>query len=75
MTIPPITHTPVTSSNVQSYGYHPETQTLEVRFRGGATYQYHGITHAQVAHLKSAESVGSWVHTHLVKPKHPHTKL
>lgn len=69
-----IEHTPVTSSNLESAGYDPESHTLGVTFKGGSTYHYHGITPAQHADFQAASSKGSWVHQHLVKPKHPHTK-
>lgn len=69
-----IEHTLVDSSNLESAGYHPESQTLAVTFKSGGTYHYHGITPKQYEAFRSAESKGGWVHAHLVKPKHPFTK-
>ena len=33
----------VTSSNISSIGYSPETQTLEIEFKGGGVYTYHDV--------------------------------
>lgn len=34
---------PVQSSNIRAIGYDPATQDLEVHFRGGSRYRYHGV--------------------------------
>ncbi|OQX00458.1 MAG: hypothetical protein BWK73_48340 [Thiothrix lacustris] len=36
-------HVLVSSSNLRSVGYDPETATLEVRFRHGGVYQYYNV--------------------------------
>lgn len=57
-----ITHTPVAnSSNVASYGYDPESQTLEVKFHSGKTYRYPKTTQAEYDALRKAPSVGGHV--------------
>lgn len=39
----PINHQPVSSSNITSVGYDPDTQTLEVQFTSGGRYQYFDV--------------------------------
>jgi hypothetical protein len=61
-----ITHTPVAnSSNVASYGYDAESQTLEVKFHSGKTYRYPKTTQAEYDALKKAPSVGKHVSSNL----------
>lgn len=55
---------PVTSSNVDAVGYDAATQTMHVRFKGGATYIHHGVGPKDHAALVGSKSVGSHYHTH-----------
>ena len=65
--MPPITMTPVQSSQIHSIGHDPETNTMQVRFlagrgeqRGpGALYQYTGVSAEDFAAFEKAESKGS----------------
>ncbi len=68
--------TPVTSSQVHSIGYDPETLTLHVRFHDrtnkktdavirGATYAYAAIEPELHEALINAESIGGHFHTHV----------
>lgn len=63
----PIHHTPVTSSNIASIGYDPQTETLEVRFKGGRTASYSGVRAETHRALMSAESTGKAFNA-LIKP-------
>ena len=66
--MPPITMTPVQSSQIHSIGHDPETGTMQVRFlsgrgeqRGpGALYQYTGVSAEDFAAFEKAESKGSY---------------
>ena len=55
----------VTSSNISSIGYSPETQTLEIEFKGGGVYTYHDVDQAKADALMNAESVGKHFHAHI----------
>ena len=66
--MPPITMTPVQSSQIHSIGHDPETGTMQIRFlsgrgeqRGpGALYQYTGVSAEDFAAFEKAESKGSY---------------
>ena len=65
--MPPITMTPVQSSQIHSIGHDPETNTMQVRFlagrgdqRGpGALYTYQNVTPEDFSAFEKAESKGS----------------
>jgi len=49
---------PVTSSTIISVGYEPRTQTLEIEFQSGRTYQYKAVPPLAYKVLMSSYSVG-----------------
>jgi hypothetical protein len=57
-------HIGVKSSNVESIGYDPESQELQVKFKAhkegepGRCYSYAGVSHDQYRQFLNAESVG-----------------
>lgn len=53
---------PVTSSNMMSVGYDPETLTLEIEFSEGSIYQYSGVPRSVYTALMTATSKGSYFH-------------
>jgi hypothetical protein len=55
----------VTSSNISAIGYDPETETLEVEFKGGTVYSYSGVTPQQHSALINADSIGSHFHKNI----------
>ncbi len=57
--------TPVTSSNVASVGYDPNTMTLEVEFRNGSVYQYFDVPETVYQDLMSASSVGTYLNQNI----------
>lgn len=65
---------PVTSSNVHSVGYDPDTSTLEVEFKSGSVYQYSGVPQHHYDGMMSADSVGTYLNAH-IKNNYPYTKL
>ena len=67
-------HTPVSSSNLASVGYDPDTQTLEVTFKDGSTYAYAGVPASAYDGLMASDSLGSYLHRH-IKSRYAVTKL
>lgn len=53
-------HETVVSSNIDSIGFDPETQTLEVRFKHGGTYSYDGVAATTFEQFRSATSPGKF---------------
>lgn len=49
-------HEPVKSSMIESLAH--EGTTLHVKFKGGAVYEYQGVTPGQFHALKNSASVG-----------------
>jgi KTSC domain len=56
-------HKSVTSSNIESIGYDPSTQTLEVKFKSGGTYSYPGVSQQEYDDFEGASSLGSHFHS------------
>ena len=65
----------VVSNNIKSIGYDKETLTLEVEFRGGATYQYNQVPEGIYLGLMSAASTGSFFHQHIKKAGFTYRKI
>jgi hypothetical protein len=65
---------PVVSSNVDSIGYDPDTQTLRVRFNNGSAYEYMNVPAMEFEQLRSAPSVGSYLNRN-VKGNYPYQKV
>jgi len=55
----------VTSSNIVSVGYDPETQNMEVEFKGGGVYTYHDVDKAAHDAFINAESIGKHFHANI----------
>lgn len=51
---------PVASSMINSVGYDPETQTLEVEFNNGRVYNYGGVPQSEFDNMMQAQSVGKY---------------
>lgn len=56
---------PVSSSNVSSVGYDPETQTLEIEFNNGSIYQYFNVPQTVHEALMGASSVGKFLNAQI----------
>jgi len=50
----------VSSSNLHSVGYDPETMTLEIKFHSGGIYQYFNVPIQKVQGLLGAASKGGY---------------
>ncbi|MBI2849215.1 MAG: KTSC domain-containing protein [Chloroflexi bacterium] len=66
---------PVSSSNLNSIGYDPQSMILEVEFHSssGGVYQYSGVPQEIYGELMSAPSLGSFFHRH-IRDKYPYQK-
>lgn len=51
----------VTSSNVESIRYYEDSETLEIEFKNGATYQYFDVPQSVYNELENADSVGGYL--------------
>jgi hypothetical protein len=57
----------VTSSDIRSVGYGPESHILEVEFTSGGVYQYFGVPPSVHASLMQASSHGTYFASHIKK--------
>lgn len=65
----------VSSSNLKSVGYNPETKTLEVEFLNGGLYQYYNIPESIYNGLMAASSHGSYFNQYVKKGGYTYKKL
>ena len=57
--------TQVTSTDLCSVGYDPESLTLEIEFKKGAVYQYSGVPAEAYQGLMSAPSHGKYFNANI----------
>ena len=62
---------PVESSNISHVGH--EGDTLTIRFKSGATWNYHGVSARTHDELVNADSIGSYF-ARRIKPHYKGTK-
>jgi hypothetical protein len=62
----------VKSSQIESIGY--ADGTLAIKFAGGGTYHYEGVSAGLFAEMQKAESVGKFFGAH-VRNKFKHAKI
>lgn len=55
----------VDSSNVSAIGYDEDSQTLQVEFNSGATYQYFDVPQQVFEGMLDAGSVGQYLNQHV----------
>ena len=55
----------VSSSNLASVGYDPNSETLEVEFKNGSIYQYYNVPQFMYERLMEAGSVGNFLNTQI----------
>ena len=65
---------PVSSSNLAEVGYHAPTQTLEVCFKSGRTYQYFDVPERIRNGLMTAGSPGGYLNRE-VKGKYRYARV
>lgn len=56
---------PVKSSNIAKVGYDPESQELQIEFKGGALYAYDAVPQEIATALENAESIGKHFHANV----------
>lgn len=56
-----IKHIPVTSSNVESYGYDPKEMIMEIRFHSGSLYRYWDVPMTEWGSFQRAPSKGKFL--------------
>lgn len=61
--------TKVNSSNIESIGHDSSTNTLEVKFKSGKTYNYFNVNFEKYSSLVNAKSIGQHFHQN-IKDKH-----
>ena len=64
----------VSSSNLYSVGYDPDTATLEVEFRDGSIYQYSNVPTRVYDGLMNAGSHGQYFHRY-IRDVHSYRKM
>ena len=57
----------VQSSNIDSIGYDPDTEMLEIEFRGGTVYEYRNVPLVVYEELMNAASHGSYFNREISK--------
>lgn len=65
---------PVSSTDIRSIGYEPESKILEIEFHSGGIYQYFGVPASVYQGLMSAASHGKYFHQH-VKNVYEYVKI
>ena len=65
---------PVSSSNLRSVGYDPETKTLEVEFQNGSVYQYFNVPNNVYRELMAAPSHGRYFHR-FIRNIYPYSRV
>jgi hypothetical protein len=56
----------VSSSNIDSIGYDPAEEVLEVSFKSGSVYQYHGVPATAYSNLIQSKSIGGHLHRNII---------
>lgn len=62
---------PVSSSRISSVGW--ESETLEVEFKNGAVYQYHGVSEQEYINFINSGSLGRALS--ILDKQHPYNRV
>lgn len=62
------------SSNLESYEYDAETETLTITFKSGDSYEYDGVPQAVVERLASAASPGKFFYA-AIRDTYPYEQV
>ena len=65
---------PVSSSNIKSVGYDPDSTLLEIEFHDGSIYQYSNVPQSVHTALMAAVSLGSFLHKN-IRGKYSYRKV
>lgn len=66
---------PVSSSNVSSIGYDPQSSILEIEFTSGAIYRYFGVPEHLYKQFMVAASKGQFLNDFIVKYNYRYQKI
>ena len=55
----------VSSSNLVSVGYNPDSETLEVEFKNSGVYEYYNVPQFIYERLMQASSIGTFFNTEI----------
>lgn len=66
-------HVSVSSSTIESVAHDPESSTMEVKFKNGTTYHYHGVPADLHEDMLQSSSVGKFLNEH-IKNKHSYSQ-
>jgi hypothetical protein len=69
-----VQHHKVRSSNIESIGHDPGSNTLHIKFKDGGHYTYAGADRNVFTMMLAAPSKGKYFHK-IVKPRFKHTKI
>lgn len=72
--ITPLPRVKVHSSNVASVGYDPATYTLDVGFKDGSAYRYHGVPQPVYDAFMNSHSKGTFLRSE-IRGRFRHAKL
>jgi len=67
--------TPVTSSNIRSIGYDPQSSILEIEFTSGDIYQYFDVPESIYQGLLRAVSPGRFLNINVVRYGYRYKKV
>lgn len=67
--------TAVSSSNLASAGYDPESMVLEIEFHSGGIYQYSNVPESKYEGLMKASSHGTYFDAYIKKGGYRFTKI
>jgi hypothetical protein len=70
----PLIRQPVQSSNIDSIGYDPEENILQIKFNSGGIYNYHNVPRRVYTTLLAAPSKGKYFHSD-IKSKFKYVKV
>lgn len=65
---------PVSSSNIASIGYDPDSETLEIEFLNTGIYQYYNVPSFMYERLMEADSAGKFFNAE-IKTAFPCSKM
>lgn len=66
--------TPVESSHVVAAGYDAQSEVLRIEFKGGRTYDYHGVDEELHKAFEETNSVGGFVQN-ILRPGCPASEV
>jgi lysyl-tRNA synthetase class 2 len=68
------THLTPASSNIESFSFDPETDTLTVNFRSGDSYEYYNVPASVYRGFQSASSAGQF-HSRAIKGRYAYEQI